>query len=123
MKIYAFPRGGLSIDDPTVPPRDTSVIAFLPALSVLPLDQHSGGRRVYPLVNVGDTVREGMLIGRASGHETVNVYATVPGRVIRKVSWTDGDGHFNTGLVIRMEGAFERLGRRTEAFSWAGMNC
>jgi electron transport complex protein RnfC len=68
-------------------------------------------------------VREGMLIGRASGYEAVNVHATVPGRVIRKVSWTDSAGFSSSGLVILMAGAFERLGRREEVFSWAGMNC
>jgi electron transport complex protein RnfC len=121
MKVYSFPRGGLVIDDPTVPSKYSSAVAFLPALSVIPLGPHLGGR-VFPLVNVGDTVREGMLIGKASGYGAVNVHATVPGRVMRRVSWTDSDGLSSEALIIRMEGAFEKLGRKEESFSWTGMS-
>jgi len=121
MRIYSFPQGGLSFDDPTAPPKGPSVLAFLPALSIIPMGNNTSGR-VYPLVSVGDVVREGMLVGRASGSGAVNVHAAVPGRVIRKVSWKDSEGLSNDGLVIRMEGAFEKLGRKLEVFPWAGMN-
>lgn len=119
MKIYSFPRGGLVFDDPTVPSKDSSVVAFLPALSVIPLTQHPGAG-VYPLVSVGDIVHEGMLIGRGNGPGAVNVHATVPGKVVRNVSWTDSEGRSNQALVIRMGGSFERLGRWEEKFSWSG---
>ena len=122
MKVYAFPRGGLAFDDPTVPFNNPGVVAFLPALSIIPLGQHGGGR-LHSLVSVGDTVREGMLVGKASGHGGVNVHATVPGKVIRKLSWTDGDGIANDGLLVRMEGSFEKLGRREEQFPWTRMSC
>jgi electron transport complex protein RnfC len=121
MKIYSFPRGGLSFDDPTVPSKNCSVVAFLPTLSVISLTQHQGGK-ARPLVSVGDTVREGMLIGKGSGPGSANVHATVPGKVVRSVSWKDCEGRSNDALVIRMEGSFERLGRQEESFSWAGMN-
>jgi electron transport complex protein RnfC len=121
MNVYSFPRGGLLFEDATVPSKESGEVAFLPVFSIIPLEQHSRGR-VYPLVNAGDTVREGMLVGKASGSGAVNVHATVPGRVVRKVSWTDNDGLPHNALVIRMEGAFERLGRREETFSWAGMS-
>jgi electron transport complex protein RnfC len=120
MKVYSFPRGGLCFEDPTVPPKNSSVVAFLPALSVIPFGAAPGGK-IYPLVSVGDTVREGQLIGKASGAGAVNVHATLPGRVIRRVSWKNSDGFDREALVIRMEGAFEKLGRREEVFSWAGM--
>jgi electron transport complex protein RnfC len=120
MKAYSFPRGGVSFDDPTVPPRDSSVVAFLPALSVVPLIQYPGGR-VTPLVSVGDSVREGMLIGRGgvsdSAHENAaNIHATVPGKVVRKVQWKDNEGRPYEALVIRMEGAFECLGKKEENY-------
>jgi electron transport complex protein RnfC len=120
MKIYSFPRGGFLYDDPTAPSKNEVVNAFLPALSVIPMGGNA--KRVYPVVSVGDTVKEGMLIGRASGSGAVNAHATVPGKVIRKVSWKDRDGLNNDAIVISMEGAFEKLGKKEETYNWAGIS-
>jgi electron transport complex protein RnfC len=121
MKVYSFPRGGIHFEDSTVPSKNASVVAFLPALSIIPLVQHTGSR-AYPVVSVGDYVREGMLIGRGQGLGSANVHATVPGRVVRTVSWKMAEGQTNDALVIRLEGAFEKLGRREEALSWKGLS-
>jgi electron transport complex protein RnfC len=96
-------------------------VAFLPGLSVIPLVQHTGNR-AYPIVSVGDYVREGMLIGRGQGVGSANIHAAVPGRVIRMVSWKTADGHTNDALVIRMEGYFEKLGKREEIFPWQSLS-
>ncbi|MDR2020014.1 MAG: SLBB domain-containing protein [Treponema sp.] len=121
MKVFSFPRGGILFEDPTVPPKDSCVTAFLPGLSVIPLVQHTGGR-AYPIVSVGDHVREGMLIGRGQGLGSANIHAAVPGRIVRMVSWKAADGRPNEALVIRMEGSFEKLGRRVEHFPWQGLS-
>jgi electron transport complex protein RnfC len=121
MKIYSFPRGGLSFEDPTVPSQEYSVTAFLPGLSVIPLVQHTGSR-AYPIVSIGDYVKEGMLVGRGQGQGSANIHATVPGRVVRMVSWKMADGQTNDALVIRMEGSFEKLGKREEPHSWEGLS-
>jgi electron transport complex protein RnfC len=120
MKIYSFPRGGLVFDDPTAPPKNYAVNAFLPAISVIPLGDSAG--KVFPVVQTGEAVKEGMLIGKASGPNTVNAHATVPGRVIRKVSWKDSSGIDNDAIVIRMEGAFEKLGRKEDTFQWKALS-
>jgi electron transport complex protein RnfC len=117
MKIYSFPWGGIPFEDMTVPPRNTSVVAFLPGISVIPLVQHTGSR-AYPIVSVGDFVKEGMLVGRGQGPGSANVHATVPGRVVRMVSWKMAEGHINDALVIRMEGTFGKLGKPEEIFPW-----
>ena len=119
-KIYAFPRGGISFEDSFVPSRDSCMTAFLPSLSIIPLVQHIG-LRAYPVVSVGEMVREGMLVGRGRGPGSANVHATVPGRVIRMVSWKSAGGQVQDGLMIRMEGSFEKLGKREEIFPWEGM--
>ena len=113
MKVYSFPRGGLSFDDPTVPPRNSSEAAFLPAISVIPLTQYPAGTAIS-LVKEGDVVREGMLIGKNNGPDIANVHATVPGKVIRIANWHDREGRINEALVIRMQGEFERLGKVEE---------
>jgi len=120
MKIYSFPRGGLVYEDPTAPQKDNAENAFLPAVSVIPLGDSTA--KVYPVVQLGEMVREGMLIGRASGPNAVNVHATVPGRIIRKVSWKDKNGVNNDGIVIRMEGAFEKLGRKEDSYQWKALS-
>ena len=121
MKIYSFPRGGFTFNDPTAPSKKNDAVnAFLPAISVIPLgDSHV---KVYPVIPMGESVREGMLIGRASGPGAVNVHATVPGRLIRKVTWMDRDGFESNALVIRMEGSFEKLGKKEDVFSWTGLS-
>ena len=120
MKIYSFPRGGITFEDPTAPLKNLAVNAFLPALSVVPLGDSFA--RVYPVVPVGEMVKEGMLIGKSSGPGAVNVHAPVPGKVIRKIIWSDIDGIENDALVIRMEGSFERLGKKEEVLSWVGLS-
>jgi len=120
VKVYSFPRGGISFEDAFVPSRDSCITAFLPSLSVIPLVQHSGVRS-FPVVSVGESVREGMLIGRGQGPGSANIHATVPGRVIRMVTWKNAGGQVQEGLVIRMEGSFEKLGKREEVFPWEGM--
>jgi electron transport complex protein RnfC len=121
MKVYSFPWGGFPFEDPSVPPQNASVTAFLPGLSVIPLVQHTGSR-AYPVVSVGDHVKEGMLIGRGQGLGSANIHATVPGRVIRMVSWKTAEGQTNDALVIRMEGGFENLGKREEQYHWDGLS-
>jgi electron transport complex protein RnfC len=120
MKVYSFPRGGLPYFDHTAPVKISVENAFLPALSVISLGNRNN--KVYPVVSVGDMVREGMLIGRASGAGAVNVHATVPGRIVRKVTWKDKDNIENDAFVIKLDGAFEKLGKRDEVFLWNGLN-
>ena len=119
-KVYSFPRGGISFEDSTVPSRNSCVTAFLPSLSVIPLIQHSGGR-AYPVVSVGELVKEGMVIGRGRGSGSANVHATVPGRVIKMAIWKSAGEWVRDGIVIRMEGSFEKLGKQEEVYPWEGM--
>lgn len=121
MKTYSFPRGGFTYEDVTAPQKGFAKNAYLPAISVIPFG--GSNRRVQPLVSLGDTVREGMLIGKAFGAGSVNVHATVPGRIIRKVTWRDINNLQHDAFVIRMEGAFEKLGKREEYFSMSGLSC
>ena len=120
MKIYSFPRGGFPYIDSSAPVKSSAVNAFLPALSVIPLGNKNS--KVTPVVSIGETVREGMLIGRAFSAGSVNIHATVPGRVIRKVTWKDKNNIDNDALVIKMEGAFEKLGKKEEVMLWNGLN-
>jgi len=120
MKIYSFPRGGLPYNDTSAPAKSEAVNAYLPALSVVPLGDST--KKVTPVVSIGEMVREGMLIGKAAGAGAVNVHAAVPGRVVRKVSWRDVNGIENDALLIRLEGSFEKLGKKEDIYIWSGLN-
>ena len=117
----SFLRGGIRYTDSSVPSRSASVTAFLPGLSIIPLVQHIGSR-ANPVVAVGDRVCEGMLIGRGQGLGSANIHATVPGKVVRTVSWKTAEGYTNDALVIKLDGSFEKLGRREEIFPWQSLS-
>ena len=117
MKFFQLIPRGIRYTDSTVPPRESSVTAFLPGLSVIPLIQHIGSK-ANPVVTVGDRVGEGTLIGRGQGLGSANIHATVPGRVVRIVSWKMAEGLSNDALVIKLDGSFEKLGRYEEVFPW-----
>jgi len=114
-KAHSFPRGGIFLEDATVPQGNACAVAFLPALSLIPLIQHPGGG-LRSLVSVGESVREGMLVGRGGGVVAANVHATVPGKVVRHAEWQDGEGRHCEGLLVRMEGSFDRLGTTEEGY-------
>jgi electron transport complex protein RnfC len=57
-----------------------------------------------------------MLLARGKGPGSANIHASVPGRIIRMVSWKNSIGMVLDGFVIRMEGSFEKLGKKEEIF-------
>jgi electron transport complex protein RnfC len=63
-----------------------------------------------------------MLIGRGQGTGSANVHATVPGKVVSAASWKTANGQTDEALVIRMEGSFEKLGKREDVFPWMGLS-
>ena len=83
--------------------------APIPPEAVIPLQQHMGAP-AQCLVEAGDTVREGMLIGKAPGAFSANVHASVPGRIkeIRDIYLATGMP--SKAVVIEFEGEFERGG-------------
>ncbi|MDR0643957.1 MAG: SLBB domain-containing protein [Treponema sp.] len=119
VKVYSMPRGGIVFEDPFVPRKFET--AFLPVLSVIPLIQHTGNK-AYPIVFIGEYVKEGMLIGRGQGAGSANVHATVPGKVVRMASWKTIDGVANEALVVRLEGSFEKLGKRETPNTWEDLS-
>ena len=119
-KIFSFPKGGITFEDDSVPPRSSSVTAFLPSLSIIPMNENSANP-LNLIVSVGQTVKEGMLLGRSKGPGTANIHSSIPGRVIRIVSWENAEGKINDGIAILMEGSFEKLGKHEEIFPWENM--
>jgi electron transport complex protein RnfC len=117
VKIYSFPHGGISYDDPYAPSREDSVLSYLPWLAVVPLEQENGCTS-QAVVEPGDAVREGMLVGRGQGEGSVNVHSPIPGRIVQKVSWKIANTITCSGLLIQLEGEFDKLGKKVEEQRW-----
>jgi electron transport complex protein RnfC len=117
MRTYNFSAGGISFEDPAAPSGAESLLAFLPAVSVVPLKQHSGSPS-SPLVQVGDTIREGELLALAQGAGSADVHAPIPGEIVRMYRWPLSLTQNNDAFVIKFKGSFEILGKKTAQYPW-----
>jgi electron transport complex protein RnfC len=124
VKVYSFPHGGILFDDPYAPSREGSVLSFLPWLVVIPFMQDNGNMS-SPVVHSGEKVHEGMLIGEARGEDSVNLHSSIPGNVLRTVSWDIEDISSMIscqGLLIKLGGAFDKLGKVAKEQQWLGLS-
>ncbi len=119
--IRTFKYGGIGL-----PPRSLDVeypvmTAFLPSDAVLPLRQHAGApaRRV---VEIGESIREGQLVGKASGTGSSNIHSPIPGIVTGIRKMPDLLGGMVEAVTVALEGSFDRLGRKNEVFPWKGLS-
>ncbi len=91
--------------------------AAVPTNCVVPLQQHAGSS-LRPLVSVGSTVREGMVIADGDSRLSVPVHAPIPGRVTAIGPTTLADGSQSIAVAIELAGEFDRLGRRPDPLPW-----
>ncbi|MBT3275852.1 MAG: RnfABCDGE type electron transport complex subunit C, partial [Spirochaetales bacterium] len=95
--------------------------AVIPSISIVPLQQHIGSPAEC-VVAPGDEVREGMLIGKATGFVSVAVHSPVPGTVkeIKRIHLPSGVQ--TDAIFIELQGEFDRLGKQQETFDWQQMS-
>jgi electron transport complex protein RnfC len=93
--------------------------AAVPSECIVPLQQHIG-KPAAAQVAPGDEVREGQLIGTASGFVSANIHAPIPGVVqeLREVYLPNGVR--TEAVVIELQGEFDRLGKQQQAADWRG---
>ncbi|MFW6293257.1 MAG: electron transport complex subunit RsxC [Spirochaetota bacterium] len=121
MRRLTFPLGGIHPPDGKRHTRHLpSRNAVIPQTSVVPLLQHVG-QPATACVVPGDRVREGMLIGRASGENSAHIHAPIPG-VVREIREIALAGAVRCeAIVIDMGGEFDRLGKRLPAHEWRSL--
>jgi len=119
--LSTFRHGGIKVDTGSNwEQRGRVENAFLPNGAVLLLKQHAG-RQARCVVRRGEYVREGMVIGRADGELSANVHSSIPG-VVRDIRVLPlPEGGYAEAVVVALEGAFDRLGRRAERYLWKSM--
>ncbi len=91
--------------------------AAVPSICVVPLQQHHGSR-VHPVVAVGDTVREGTVIGTGTGRFSSLVHAPIPGKVLQIGEIPMPDERSSVAVSIELAGEFDCLGKVPAAHPW-----
>ena len=82
----------------------------IPQKSFIPLQQHIG-KPATPIVETGQFVEEGQLIGQANGLISANVHATVPGKVVEIAEYHTPYSEHGLCVVIESDGSFNTSGR------------
>jgi len=116
--IHTFLKGGVFPPEHTRTARDAATWnAMIPARCVVPLLQHSGvpARRI---VQRGQRVNEGAIIGAARAYESARVHAPIPGVVSEIIQLTLADGRQSEAVVIELDGEFQQLGRSIKPRDW-----
>lgn len=118
MRKLTFPLGGIHpVERKDATRNKPSANAIIPSRCIVPLQQHIGAPAEL-LVEEGDQVGEGMLIGKAQGFVSANVHAPVPGTVTEIKSIYLPSGVRSDAVVIELEGEFERLGKEQKKSDW-----
>jgi len=82
----------------------------IPQKSFIPLQQHIG-KPATPVVEAGQLVEEGQLIGQANGLISANVHATVPGKVVEIAEYHTPYSEHGLCVVIESDGSFNTSGK------------
>lgn len=89
----------------------------VPHTCYIPMQQHIG-KPAKPVVEVGDAVQEGQLIGATDGFISSNVHSSIPGKVIEIGSYPTVYTPSGQCIVIEAEGAFSNYTRPEKAENW-----
>jgi electron transport complex protein RnfC len=113
-----FPRGGIHLPPRSQEIRRTPIAnAAMPSVAVVPICRRGGSAAVC-LVQPGERVAEGQLIGRPSDRRSVPVHAPIPGTVVAVRDVVLCDGTTGPAAVIELGGAFAQSGRPRPARDW-----
>jgi electron transport complex protein RnfC len=109
-ELRTFRRGGVHPPEFKFFTEDIPIRnAPIPPEAVIALQQHMGAPAEC-LVEPGQEVREGMLIGKARGAFSANVHASIPGKVKEISEIYLATGIRSKAVVVEFEGEFERVG-------------
>ncbi len=75
----------------------------IPEQVIIPLDQHIGAPST-PVVVVGDKVKVGQLIGKATGFMSANTHSSVSGTISKIDTYIDSFGYKKPAIYINVEG-------------------
>jgi len=103
MKLFTFTKGGVHPEENKLTHDTVTVQAPLPQTAVFPLGQHIGAP-AKPVVQRGDKVRVGTLIGEAGGFVSAPIFSSVSGTVSKIDTLIDATGYRRPAIFISVEG-------------------
>jgi electron transport complex protein RnfC len=120
MKTY--PRGGIHPPEykeytHSIPIKN----ALIPAIAVIPMHQHLG-KPAECVVNPGDVLKEGMLIGKSTGYFSANVHTSIPGVVSGITDIHLPIGIKSKAVTIELQGEFDRSGKELKKSDWQALS-
>ncbi len=94
--------------------------AVIPSVSIIPMSQHMG-KPSECIVSIGDTVKEGMLIGKSTGFFSSQIHSPVPGKVTDITEIYLPNGIKCKAVKIELEGEFSRSGKSSDKNDWSNL--
>ena len=92
----------------------------IPHVCYIPMQQHIGAP-ARPVVEVGENVKEGQLIGKAEGFISANIHASIPGKVVA-IENIPTVHQEQPGVIIEAEGEFSASSHKKEPVNWKGLS-
>jgi len=118
--LKTFPKGGIHPPGRKVTAQKEIKNAMIPSTLVVPMQQHLG-KPATCLVEPGDEVREGMLIGKADGFISANIHSPVPGTVKGIKDIYLPNGMKSKAVEIDFSGEFDRSGKKQDPQEWKNL--
>jgi electron transport complex protein RnfC len=117
-ELNTFPKGGVHPDDYKSLTSTVKISnAAVPAVACIPLNQHIG-KPAECVVEVGNHVKEGMIVGKAQGFVSANIHSSIPGTVTEIKEFFLPNGVKTKAVVIELEGEFNQSGKSKKARDW-----
>ncbi len=103
MLFKTFRLGGIHPESNKLASSFGTQVLPLPELVKIPMVSHIGAPSL-PIVQPGDRVKVGQLVGQANGHVSANVHSSVSGTVLKIDTVVDTLGKEQTAVFIKVEG-------------------
>jgi Na+-translocating ferredoxin:NAD+ oxidoreductase subunit C len=101
--LKTFKKGGVHPAENKLSASITVQVALLPKTAVIPLSQHIG-TPATAVIQKGDIVKVGQLIGQSTGFVSANIHASVSGTVTKIEDTADSSGFKRPAIHIAVEG-------------------
>jgi electron transport complex protein RnfC len=117
-ELKTFPKGGIHPPESKAYTKDIPIRnAHIPPVAIIPMHQHMG-KPAECIIQKGDTLREEMLIGKATGYFSANIHSPIPGTVTDIKEIYLPTGIKSQVVVAELSGEFDRAGKSSRKKDW-----